>query len=48
LYNFILTSAVIYRDSSKPDAFHFTNDIFEEVRKFGVDVAADVKNWYED
>lgn len=48
LYNFILTSAIMFRDSSKADAFHFTNDIFGEVRKFGVDVAADVKAWYED
>jgi hypothetical protein len=47
LYNFILTSATIFRESAKSDAFHFTNDIFEEVRKFGIDVATDVKNWYE-
>jgi hypothetical protein len=48
LYNFILTSASMFRDSTKADAFHFTNDIFEEVRKFGIDVATDVKNWYEE
>ena len=48
LYNFILTSATIFRESPKSDAFHFTNDIFEEVRKFGIDVATDVKSWYED
>lgn len=47
LYNFILTSATIFRESSKSDAYHFTNDIFEEVRKFGIDVATDVKDWYE-
>jgi hypothetical protein len=48
LYNFILTSASLFRENRKADAFHFTNDIFEEVRKFGVDVASDVKSWYED
>jgi hypothetical protein len=48
LYNFILTSAIMFRDSTKADAFHFTNDVFDEIRKFGVDVATDVKSWYED
>jgi hypothetical protein len=48
LYNFILTSASIFRESPKANAFHFTNDIFDEVRKFGIDVATDVKNWYEE
>ena len=48
LYNFILSSAIFFRDAKKADAFHFTNDIFDEVRKFGVDVATDVKAWYED
>jgi hypothetical protein len=48
LYNFILSSATIFRESPKANAYHFTNDIFEEVRKFGIDVAADVKNWYEE
>ena len=48
LYNFILTSAIMFRDSTKADAYHFTNDIFDEIRKFGVDVATDVKSWYED
>ena len=47
LYNFILTSASIFRDTTKANAFHFTNDLFDEVRRFGVDVATDVKNWYE-
>jgi len=48
LYNFILSSATIFRESPKANAFHFTNDIFEEIRKFGIDVATDVKNWYEE
>ena len=48
LYNFILSSATIFRESPKANVFHLTNDIFEEVRKFGIDVATDVKNWYEE
>jgi hypothetical protein len=48
LYNFILTSATIFRENNKANVYHFTNDIFDEVRKFAVDVANDVKSWYED
>ena len=48
MYNFILTSAIIFRDDAKADAFHFTRDIFEEIRKFGLDVGESMKQWYED
>jgi hypothetical protein len=48
LYDFIYELVTRMRDSDKPDAaFHCTNDLVEEVRKFGIDVATDVKNWYE-
>jgi len=47
LYNFILTSTILFRDSEQADAFRFTDEIFDEVRRFGHDVASDVKSWYE-
>jgi hypothetical protein len=48
MYNFILTSAILFRDDPKIDAFMFTRDIFEEVRKFGCDVGEGLKQWFED
>jgi len=47
LYNFILTGAVLFRNSEHSDAFRFADEIFGEIRKFGHDVASDVKDWYE-
>jgi hypothetical protein len=47
LYNFILTSAVLFRNSEHSDAFTFADEIFEEIRRFGHDVASNVKDWYE-
>ena len=47
LYNFILSNAVIFKNNTASDAYIFTREIFEEVRKFGLDVGEDVKQWFE-
>jgi len=48
MYNFILSSAIIFREDSKADAYHFTREVFEEIRRFGLDVGESVKQWFED
>jgi len=48
MYNFILTSAILFRDDTKTDVFDFTRNIFEEVRRFGCDVGEGIKEWFED
>lgn len=46
LYTFIVTSARRFKQSNE-DAHEFTDKIYEEIRRFGVDVSNEIKNWYE-
>lgn len=47
MYNFILSSATIFRKEPKADAYTFTRELFEEVRRFGIDVGDGVRQWFE-
>ena len=47
LYNYILSSAFIFKNENNTDAYIFTRNIFEEVRRFGLDVGEGVKQWFE-
>ena len=46
LYNFILINATLFKESTSSNACDFASEIYEEVSKFGFDVANDVKDWY--
>ena len=47
LYNYILSSAMIFKNENNTDPYIFTRDIFEEVKRFGMDVGEGVKQWFE-
>jgi len=47
LYNYILSSAINFKNNNNADVYVFTREIFEEVRRFGLDVGEGVKQWFE-